>query len=97
MSLDPTTFDSTTYETANEVVLFCYEALRNADLKVEYNRLRGLLPVSNRGLCVEALSELRVIRLNREVLSNKHLVEAINIAIDAVTCALSQREFLAAS
>lgn len=97
MSLDPVLFDSTTYETANDVVLFCYEALRNADLKTEYNRLRGLLPVSNKDLCIEVLRELKVIRSAPEVLSNKHLLEAVSTAVDSVKCALSQREFLVAS
>lgn len=97
MSLDPTLFNSTNLETANETVLCLYETLRASGLKTETARLRGLLPMVNAELARVVQSELVYIRNAARERKDEKVLEAVATAIAAVRLALSEPQFLQAS
>jgi len=94
MSLDPVLFDHPQFETANEAVLFCYEKMREFDMKAEMNRIRGMLPLKEPHLARAVLRELLMMRPRVEP---RVVATAMDVAIGALQHALSQPVFLAAS
>jgi len=94
MSLDPVLFDIPQFETANESVLFCYEKMREFDMKSEMNRIRGMLPINKPSL---ARAVLRELLLMRPTIKLRVVATYMDVAIGALQHALSQPVFLAAS
>lgn len=94
MSLDPVLFDQPQFETANEAVLFCYEKMREFDMKTEMNRIRGMLPITEPSYARVVLRELLTLRPSVEV---RVVATAMDVAIGALQHALSQRVLLKAS
>jgi hypothetical protein len=97
MSLDPTLFDTTNFETANETVLSLYEKIRESHLRGEASRLRGLLPMKDADLGRAVQRELVFIRKAALESGEENVLAAVLIAIDAVKWALEAPEFRVAS
>jgi hypothetical protein len=90
MNFEPTLFDNTMLETANEALLFCKDYLEKRELNVA-TQLEGLDPICTRTMASLALRVLFNIRTS----VRGEAKECVDIAINAMKRAIRDPEYAA--